>query len=82
MRRGSRVRSWLCRLDAQRKPVPRGRKGERRGLYLFSALRGKVDGMGSGSKKPGNLPIGSTQKVGESVSGGRVPEEYDSSPML
>ena len=29
-----------------------------------------------------SVPMGSTQKVGESVKGGRVPEEYDSSPML
>jgi hypothetical protein len=29
-----------------------------------------------------NVPIGSTQNVGASVRGGRVPEEYDSSPML
>jgi hypothetical protein len=28
------------------------------------------------------VPIGSTQNVGTSVSGGRVPDEYDSSPML
>jgi hypothetical protein len=26
--------------------------------------------------------MGSTKKVGESVRGGRVPEEYDSSPTL
>jgi hypothetical protein len=29
-----------------------------------------------------NVPMGSTRKVGESVRGGRVPEEYDSSPTL
>jgi hypothetical protein len=29
-----------------------------------------------------NVPMGSTKKVGESVRGGRVPEEYDSSPTL
>ena len=28
------------------------------------------------------IPIGSTQKVGSSVKGGREPAEYDSSPML
>ena len=29
-----------------------------------------------------NAPMGSTQNVGVSVRGGRIPEEYDSSPML
>jgi hypothetical protein len=29
-----------------------------------------------------DVPIGSTQNVGVSVRGGRVPDEYDSSPML
>ena len=29
-----------------------------------------------------NVPMGSTKKVGEFVRGGRVPEEYDSSPTL
>lgn len=29
-----------------------------------------------------NVPMGSTKKVGESVRGGRDPEEYDSSPTL
>ena len=35
-------------------------------------------------KKRGNLnvPMGSTKKVGASVRGGRVPDEYDSSPTL
>jgi hypothetical protein len=35
-------------------------------------------------KKRGNsdVPMGSTKKVGASVRGGRVPEEYDSSPTL
>ncbi len=29
-----------------------------------------------------DIPIGSTQNVGASVRAGRVPAEYDSSPML
>jgi len=40
--------------------------------------------FGDNPPTPGNVdvPMGSTQNVGVSVSGGRVPEEYDSSPML
>ena len=38
--------------------------------------------MGVEAKGAGNSPIGSTQKVGQSVRDGRFPEEYDSSPIL
>ena len=35
-----------------------------------------------GQKASPTAPIGSTQNVGSSVKGGRLPAEYDSSPML
>lgn len=34
------------------------------------------------NSKSQDIPIGSTQNVGASVRAGRVPAEYDSSPML
>ena len=44
------------------------------GSVRYGMMRGFSVGL--------NVPMGSTQKVGVSVKGGRVPEEYDSSPML
>src|SRR5258708_218038 len=64
-----------------KKPMEMHAKGKPCTKFVVPSV-GALRSTGRISETGGNIPIGSTQNVGASVKGGRVPSVYDSSPIL